>query len=297
MNERNVSIRNYLPEIRKKAETVIAFDEVRVPDKEINSFFGLEDEQLSQKELDQVRKFVAYAGRRLVAAAVFGEASPHKTKEDVEKALSDHSNGVGIFFSLHDSMHAAVTYERTNGASLVPHFLRKKSQENYLDAETNTEELKSLLWGAFIGKYPTFIALMDSKRKQSLLKSLKGRLDDGKIAVPQYEAMKQAAEESDPSDFESVRRGYERIVCSGVKMAVRGDRTLSQNDLANIDERIDAVFAAHEQTPNAGFYEAAKRIYDQYNSNPKVLFDEFKRTCTPLLEGLVREKRAHDQTK
>lgn len=297
MSDHSASIRNYLPEIRQKAETVIAFDEVRLPDKEINAFFGLEDEQLSQKELDQVHKFVAHAGRRLIAAAVFGEASPHKTKEEVEKALKDHSEGVGVFFSLHDSMHAAVTYERTNGASFVPHFLRKKSQDNYHDPETNTEELKALLWGAVIGKHPTFIALMDNKRKQNLLKALDKRLAEGRVATPQYEAMKRAAEESDPADFESVCLGYERIICAGVKMAIRGDKSLSQEDLRKIDGRIDEIFAAHEQVPDAGFREAAKRIYEQYNSNPKVLFEEFRRTCTPLLEGLVRDKRAHDQAK
>ncbi len=270
--------------IEKKARDI--FGSREVSDDGIDQFFQLQGEHLSEAEKRDVGLFIEYVSKRLVNAALHRPGQEAKDESDAEKKLNDHAETFG-FIPNHDPAHAIMTYERSDENSVVPTFFKKGLQATFLDPEALAEEFPALLWSGPVNELNWFTALFEERTSKKLFDVLRARAQassDARMYLPAVEALEA---DLDRTDFDSVRRTFETFTILFLKTT--SAKSMNTSIIREGIPAMDEALARTQAHPDERYLALARKIFDEYPSNKRVYFEEFKRIMAPLLERLRRK--------
>lgn len=288
---------------------------------------GLDQDQLNEKEKQELELFAQYAGKRLLNAALNQEGVKYESTEDVLETLEKHAEKLSPF-ARHDLVHAMIAYNINSGhnASLdrknspVPEFLRPASEIS--GSQAVIEELPAILWTEIEHK-PTISVFMEGKAV-SLLDFFKK--DNTKDIADREVVEKMEKELSNPreTDFESFIRKYADFAFYLVKVfnklqesgnsekdGLTGDQL--REKLKEWESKFDPIWNKaknlfneelerfmHDESQGQGsetkrrtlrlLLEKSKAIFDNYDKNPRIIFDEFKSMGASFFENSQKKK-------
>ncbi len=282
--------------VRKNYENPEVFTEAK-----LKGFFGLEKNvELTPEEVEEFKRYVAYAGKRLLVHSVALDEENLFSRKEVMKSLRETGkNTKGL--ALHDVSHTFAAYDFNQGENdspVVPRFLNKEDREDqYKGME---EELFAFLWWNPVGNRPMFMACLNAKHLSSWVATVKNRFVEKEkhqgtdpFQDVFFEDLERAVADVDHDDFESVLNTYYNIALlllkiNHVNLCLRdGDMNETQirADLVHFDEQAKKIFENKEERTVA----LARDVFLNYKNDPKILFHKFQEICAPLLERLNRK--------
>ncbi|MDQ5954789.1 MAG: hypothetical protein QG583_717 [Patescibacteria group bacterium] len=293
----NESGRKYLmkdPEVRKEVEEISAkhYESKEISDAVIKRFFVLPDGvYLSQEEKEDFRIFVEYASKRLIGGQMQHLHPELQNKENALLLLQKTKNAKSSL-SFHDITHAIITYE--DQKKTTPGFATNYAINDY---DLVAEELRVNMWEGVISKYSIFIALMDENKKQEWVSDFEKWYEKAlEKKDPDFMKMREkildAVKKCDSSDFDSVFDAYQNITfLFAGEVNTMNFKIFFEHSEESIKE-MEAIYEEMTEMikiqPDPKLISLAKSVFENYDKNPKILYDEFKRICGPLIKNLKK---------
>jgi|GEM_PF-6135345 len=241
----------------------------------LEHMFGISGENeslVTAEERNDVKNFINYATKRLSNSTLASRVNHARLEAIGARRLLNREmpRDTGDLLLMHDLLHAAVAYIRTDGKSLTPRFLQVEGKgEQFTDTEAHQEELMVHMWDQQTLRLTDFENVRDaierSLARQDLtpekrrkvdqhLKSLGWSLFSGvNYALGAYELLY------------FVRRGL------------------------TIDVRHEESLRTIRENRDPDYVRIFTKIYNNSrsaNPNPKILLDEFREALSPLLSRL-----------
>ena len=246
--------------------------------KEVVNLFGFGSGDISKLELDYVRKIFGIIGPHIVRAVYNSPVANCKNSKDRKKCVERFLKK----YPWHDLMHSVIEFEASS--SLIPKFLTEEKEIN--NEIIYRAEIHALLWLNQFADFPTYVAFIDPTRTKQWCKALE--LVDLKNVPEQQIYVSDAlniADKIDHLNFESVFNSYQNFVA--LIMRSLTFFLINKKGLTLESERIISNY--HKLTkhiisfPEERFERRARRIFDGYKNNSKILFEEFKDITSSLV--------------
>jgi hypothetical protein len=256
------------------------------------SFFGIEPGRVSEQDYDDFKVYLGYSLKRLINADLHKHGI--QTVAEAQSFLEQYNLGEAIL--LHDVAHSVATFKKQGGeigASVVPVFFRTEDG-HWLDTnELVLEESHALIWAnIFGGDKPLSTLILTVEGRVTLAQNL---ARDGRAqAFPEIIAHMSQALQADVADFGGYVQLFQTIVYDAVEIAVCNEGRL-RNQNQNSDtvpyneadelQKLHRIVTELKSNPDPELIDSLRTIYDNQN-NDRVLYDEFKRTCSALIENV-----------
>lgn len=286
-----------VPEIRQAMDSARShiFGTPEVQMETAMDFFGLGEAVLTEEELRDFSIFVDYASKRLVNTQVVEHLGHLKNyKQRALKKIGKLKSNMGSI-AFHDISHCIVTVARGEaGNSVVPAFLKEGTQPNNI--KVIQEEAFALMWENVFGRYPLFIYFLKPELKQELIDAYNKRFSGMTRVNEEVEDFLEKVSDSltdiDYASFDSVFKAYQTLAYLTVKKVnQRGfNKHATKDEYDAMNHAYDEISADLIRHPDEKLVSLARSVFENYDSNPKILFQEFMKICGPLIERLKKRK-------
>jgi len=237
---------------------------------------------VTAEEKEDISNFARYAGKRLANASLHAPM--------FEKGVADGREGVqlamkeGAFPRMyHDVLHAMLAYEKSNGESLTPAYLKVPNKNAQLtDPAAIQEEVMVYLWqnnANFMRRVfrgDDLHMLMETTVGYDIRPYMEARIQE---LAPLNEAS--------PLEY---YLGIHEAYCVALLRKIAGD-TGDKSTGADIEKAFELI----ANNRSAEYVHIAELLYENAqskNPDPKILLHEFQRILKPLLERLrVKSER------
>ena len=277
--------------IREVAQSIFETRE-GIQNQAIVELFGLDDiNDLAPNEIDEVKKFVRFAGIKYIGASVLMPVPETKTKEQViallKKAREEgYAESHGIIPG-HDIAHMIVAFS-LRGKEGRPAFLQSQTNNAGVDQSPQIlfEELPAHLWGAF-REGSLFQILLDENKRASWFEFIKENVRLNPYGDERVAEIQKILETIDTSTFISALEAYEKVIEElFIDTDVNSYVSFYGHDPAQISIIVKNRREAYENIKtnrNPKYIEMAEFMYIN-RKNPRAGYELFKNLCGPMIE-------------